>query len=250
MNPKVKFADTSLGTGAREFPATTWGLVTRFREPLGAGFRDGLEDLCRRYWRPVYHYFRVARGRSNEEAKDLAQGFFLWLLEGDALIRYAPERGGFRRYLKVLLRSFLNMHEDEAHARKRGGGARILAFDGEMLSEDEVSVDSAHSDPEKIFDDAWARTVTQRAIHSVRDRFVAAGRQTQFRIFEMHDLAPPGDPPSYGEIAGRLGIKPDKVRDSLAAVRREIRTEIRVELATLTAGDPELEEEWHALFGS
>src|SRR5258706_11610025 len=94
--------DTSLGGDHKRFPETTWSLVSKLRTPGEGPDRAGLETLCHRYWKPVYRYVRMAWAKSNDEAKDLVQAFFLWLLEGDALAKYEPGRGSFRGYLKLL----------------------------------------------------------------------------------------------------------------------------------------------------
>src|SRR5262245_53975881 len=115
--------DTSLGGRPGSFPNTPWSLVARFGASQTAESRRTVEELCRKYWKPLYQFIRIARGRSNEDAKDLVQAFFLWLMEGDALAKFSPERGGFRGYLKMLLKQFV-FHQDEHLGRlKRGGGA-------------------------------------------------------------------------------------------------------------------------------
>src|SRR3954471_1929266 len=88
-----------------EFPQTTWGIVRQLR-PDSNEFRPLMEKLCRRYWTPIRDYARVAWASDAHDADDLAQEFFVWLFEGDALQRYASERGGFRSYMKGLLRNF------------------------------------------------------------------------------------------------------------------------------------------------
>ncbi len=90
MNP----GDTSLGGPHRGFPATTWGMVRQLADSSGSQRREGLEALCRRYWKPVYRYLRIGFAKSNDDAKDLTQAFFAWLLEGDVLERYRPDRAG------------------------------------------------------------------------------------------------------------------------------------------------------------
>ncbi len=230
-----KPADTSLGGGRGEFPVTTWGMVSRMREARG----DALETLCRRYWKPVYRYARVAWSKSNEDAKDLAQAFFAWLLEGGALSRYEPAKGGFRAYLKTLLRRFVS-HQEEALGRlKRGGAATIVIIPDDVADA---------GDPDMIFDRAWKTTVVNTCIARVKERMLAARRQTPVSVFEGYDLA--DEKPTYDELAARLGIKAGDVRNHLFAFREELRQEIRAELAETTASEEELEEEWNALFGS
>ena len=55
--------DTSIGGPQRGFPQTTWATLSELRTPSA-----GLDTLCRKYWKAVYRYLRIARGRKNETA--------------------------------------------------------------------------------------------------------------------------------------------------------------------------------------
>jgi RNA polymerase sigma-70 factor (ECF subfamily) len=242
----VRSQETSLGGPSSQFPQTQWGLVTRATDASPEVRRAGLEELCRRYWKPVYGYLRRSWPRSVEDAKDLTQAFFLWLTEEDLLDRYSKEKASFRTYLKVLLKHFAE-HRDRALQRlKRGGGARILDLDRDGLS----IADSRTADPLEEFERAWRNEVVARALERVRERLKAEGRETQFQVFEAYDLAAPPAAPSYDEVASRFGRSPGDVRNYLHAVRQLLRLEIRAELARTTSGPEELEDEWNALFGS
>jgi len=227
--------ETSLGGSGRAFPETSLGLAAR----LAAPDRAGLADLCRRYWKPVYWYARIAWARSNEDAKDLAQAFFAWLVEDGAIGRYAPERGALRSYLKVLLRRFLG-HQDLRDRRLKRGGGSVTVPLGDAGA-------PPSGDPDEAFDRAWASSMTAQAVERVRARCEGAGRGTQFRVFELYDMARDGAPPTYAGIEARLALRAGQARDFLAAVRRAVREEIRAELARTTGGGPALEEEWNAL---
>src|SRR5262245_11499173 len=160
--------DTSLGGWGQDFPQTAGDMIAGARDPSSRVRRAALEDLSRRYWKPVYTYVRLAWAKSNEDAKDLTQAFFLWLLEGDSIARYEQERASFRTYLKMLLKSFVG-HQDEAMNRlKRGGGVRIVALDeaGSVLKE--VVPDPGAADPERLFDQEWRRVLIQNAVEQVR----------------------------------------------------------------------------------
>jgi len=235
--------DTSLGGSANAFPATAPDLVERLRSPQDPGYRAGLEALCRDYWRPVYAYVRIAQARTNEDAKDLTQAFFVWLLEGDALRKYAPEKGGFRPYLKVLLRRFL-AHSDEALAAlKRGGGTRTFSFDA--LPE---GLDPAESrDPDALFEQAWRNEVVRRAVEEVRRRRVASGDAVAVRVYESYVLSPSPERPSYAEVARAQGLTDADVKACLVRIRRDVQEEILRQLSRLTATDEELAVEWNAL---
>lgn len=240
----MKPEDTKLGGPERGFPATSWSLVWRLSGEAARDYREGLEKLCARYWKPVYLYVRIAWAKSNEDAKDLTQAFFLWLCEGDALRRYAPERGGFRRYLKLLLGSFVGHRERELTRLKRGGGTKIIA-----IETDPGMADPKAASPEEAFDRAWLAEVLRNASARVRERLESQGRGAQFQVFQEMDLQGEADRPSYEELAGRLGMTATQVRNYLFVVREAVREEIRAELAETTQNDQELQEEWNLLFG-
>ena len=71
--------DTSLG-GPGAFPPTRWSVVREAAEGKKPS-RDALESVIALYWKPVYKYIRIHWRRSNDDAKDLVQGFFTVLLE-------------------------------------------------------------------------------------------------------------------------------------------------------------------------
>ncbi|MHC4606968.1 MAG: RNA polymerase sigma factor [Planctomycetota bacterium] len=247
---KKPFRDTSLGGKGRFFPQTTWNLVTRLGAGTEEGRRAGLESLCDAYWKPVYCYVRTAWAKKNEEAKDLTQAFFLWLIEGDALARYEPGRGGFRSYLKSLLRHF-EAHREEARRRlKRGGGVRIHSLQDEAERPyEEVIADPNAGDPETVFDRTWKEEVVRKAMARVRKECEAKGKGVVFRVFEEHDLATPADRPTYEQLAAKLDLSSRQVKRYLVSIRERIRLGIRQEILDLVADEGELESEWNELIG-
>lgn len=242
----MRQADTSLGGQEKAFPQTTQGILARFGS--SGDYRGGVELLAQRYWKPVYAYVRARWAKSNEDAKDLTQAFFLGLLEDDSLERFKPELGSFRRYLKVLLQRFLG-HEDRALARlKRGGGIRILSLDAEDQALREVVPDSRATEPDKIFERAWTVEVLKRATERTREYFHRANQDAAFRIYEDYVLGPPDGRPTYSQLALRHGLKEREVETFLTLVRQRMREELLHELADLTTDDRHLREEWDALF--
>jgi RNA polymerase sigma-70 factor (ECF subfamily) len=240
-----KGARTSLGGPAAEFPRTTLALVDRLRDPAGSDGRQAFDELCRRYWKPVYCFIRAAWAKGNEDAKDLCQDFFAWLLEKDLLARYRRERASFRTYLKVQLRGFVADHHKAASRQKRGGDVRIVGWgDGEESLERFVR-DSQATDPETLFDRAWLMAIVEHAVEVVHSGTPAE----RFRVFEEIDLAAGAERPTYAVVAERLGIPESQVRDTLAAVRRSLREELRAELLRQTRDPDEFQEEWNAFLG-
>ncbi len=241
-----KAGDTTLGGSQTDFPETSPEMAVGFHDSEGRLNAAVREELTRRYWKPVYRYIRVAWGKSNEDAKDLTQAFFLNLIERGSMDHYERQQGSLRTFLKVVLRNFVINREIELKRLKRGGGERLLSLDNADLDFEAP----AGSDPEKELDRAWAVEVAEAAIFRVRARFHEQGRDRIFEAFETSDLRPAGQRPSYQEVASQLGIKENDVRNHLATVRRAVREEIRRELGRTTVSIQDLESEWHDLFGS
>jgi RNA polymerase sigma-70 factor (ECF subfamily) len=241
----VSSPDTSIqGDVPGRFPSTQPGWADRFRDPSRPEYAATLQDLCRRYWRPVYAYARISWARSNEDAKDLTQAFFAWLLEGEPLRNYQSERGGFRPFLKTLLARFAARRHEEAGRIKRGGGRVFLPLD------DAVLPPAAGDRPDEAFDRQWLKELLAGALDRIRLRFRGDRREIQFQVFEAHDLCDLDEPPSYAEIADRFQLRESQVRDYLATVRRDVRQEVRLELGRLTLDAAELEKEWKVLFAA
>ena len=237
----MKSGDTSLGGGPRNFPNTTWGMVSRLGDCATRDYRAGLEALCRRYWNPVYRYVRIAWAKTNDEAKDLTQAFFLWLLEGEPLRQYAPERGGFRAYLKVLLRRFVGHQERALKRLKRGGAVKHVPIEDAGLL-----ADPNEADPEKLFDRSWVTELVNQAVARVREQ----SEEVAFAVYEGYELGLPEERPTYAQLGERLGISVKEVKRHLFAMREKVRGEIRSDLREMTADPEELEEEWGVLFRS
>lgn len=231
------------------FPDTSWGVVcaVRLRDPSER--RAGLETLCRRYGGPIQHFLRAAFRLGLEEARDLTQDFFLWLLEGDVLARYAPELGSFRAYLRGLLRNYGRNAMRAERRQKRGGGARALPL--------EAAAGAGGPDPdleeaERAFDRAWVLDLTGRAIERLRVACARANDPRQalrWAVFEAYDLAPEEARPTYAALAERHGIGEKDVSNHLQAMRERLRREVRAELADTVASPRDLEEEWRAFLG-
>lgn len=240
--------DTTLGGATQDFRKTVQDLLLRVRDPDAQVRKGGLEDLCRIYWKPIYGHLRRGWAKSNEEAKDLTQAFLLWLVEGDALSRYVPERSSLRTYLKSLLKHFVQDHDKALHRLKRGGGARLTELNRDAAELEAVLRDPRGMDPEQVFDRVWRLELVRRSVGRVAEQFHLQGRALQFQVFEAYDAKGSGEKPTYQTLAARFGMKESDIANYLFAVRHAIRSEIRAELAAMTGGPEELEEEWHAFF--
>jgi RNA polymerase sigma factor (sigma-70 family) len=228
--------DTTLGGGDRAFPETTIGFAGGLGDPDGPGYLRALETLCARYWKPVYSFLRISWAKSNDDAKDLTQAFFLALLEDPALRRFDPARGGFRAYLKTLLRRFASREDRDRLRLKRGGAVKILPFAGEA-----PEVADPTADPEQVFERVWLEDLVRQAVDAVR----ATSPPARFRVYEAFTAADPA--PSYAELAARLEIGVGEVEKSLHLTREAIRREVRARV--VESAGPGAEEEWRRILG-
>ena len=103
--------------GAGQFHTTRWSAVLLSAQSQTPGSQAALAELCRIYWYPVYAFVR-RRGFTPESAQDLAQGFFLHLLDHKALRQVSPAKGKFRSFLAASLQNYLSDEADSARCLK------------------------------------------------------------------------------------------------------------------------------------
>ena len=186
--------DTEIGGVARAFPSTHWSRILRGPDggPRAAGSislrrRESLEALAAAYWKPVYAYMRTRWARSNEDAKDCTQAFFLWMLESGFLETASPERGRFRGYIKQALENFLTDLERKRTTLKRGGGHRFVPVDDEERPALEL-IDSSERSPGDVLDELWRSELLERGLGTLERELMEVGKQTVFEVFRDYFL--------------------------------------------------------------
>jgi RNA polymerase sigma factor (sigma-70 family) len=228
----VSTFDTSLGGGQRQFPSTSWTLIRQVRAGGDLSWREPFERLVQLYWKPAYHYIRVAGRRGVEEAKDLAQDFFARMMERRDWERLDPALGSFRAFLKRALKNFLVDASRREEARRPQPGAFTFALDEQR---DRLPV--ADADPDRLFDREWARTVIHASIQELEGRLRDRGMEKQFEVFRMYCLPGQEGPKlNYAELGERLGLTENEVGKRLVRCRAELR-EIMVERIRQYVGD-------------
>jgi DNA-directed RNA polymerase specialized sigma24 family protein len=91
--------------GVAAFATTHWSMVLTAQGDSPEADK-ALEKLCRTYWWPIYGFVR-RQGHSPEEAQDLTQGFFAFLLERKGLDTVAPDKGLLRSFFLASVKNFL-----------------------------------------------------------------------------------------------------------------------------------------------
>jgi len=228
--------DTAIRAGESHFPATAWSLLSRLRDPRDPRVQEYLNRMIETYWRPIYKYVRIAWKRSNEDAKDLTQAFFVHLLEGDLLARADPERGNFRKLLLASLRNFLSNQARAGKAERRGGGRVVVSLDGE--AGEAGAADSP--DPQAAFEAQWAREILERSIALLAER-VRPEVYLSFRRFHLED-AP------VRQIATETGASEAQVAHHLQDARQALRRLVTDEIRRYVHDETEITRELEALF--
>jgi len=223
--------DTTIGgTGGGDFQSTLWTVVLKAKDKR----EEALNELFAIYWKPIYFYIR-RKGKSIEDAKDLAQGFFVHFFESDLLERVEKGRGRFKSYLLATLEHFLANEYRKAHALKRGKPA--VALDVETL-EDELRTEES---PERHFRRAWGMAVLQRAMDGLRQEMGAKWEGVKKHLS-------PGERPSYRDTAQELGCSVTDVTNMLHRARKGLKERIVAELRQTVETEEELQEELREFF--
>jgi RNA polymerase sigma factor (sigma-70 family) len=235
---------TATGVSGRRcsaaFTTTHWSVVLEAQGESPAA-QQALEKLCRTYWRPIHSFVR-RQGIPPAEAEDITQGFFAQLLERKSFDAVRKEKGRLRSYLLGALKYFLADEQRRVMAIKRGKGQRLIPL--EELRADERS-EMEPSDPmtaEMIYERRWALTVLERVLSRLKDEYLAADNAALFD--SLKELLPDEpDSPSQADIAARLAMTENAVRQAFYRFRQRYQSLLREEIAHTVATPGDIEDE-------
>ncbi len=159
-------------SGGGGFPPTAWTLLGDIAAG-GSGASAALEAVSRRYWKPVYVFLR-RKGRTEADASDATQSFFVHLMEKDLLAQPDRERGRFRSWLRAVLEHFLANRARIDAALKRGGGNRGVSLD--TTGGEQALAGGRDLTPEDAFDRTWALEVLDRSLERLDREYAAAAK--------------------------------------------------------------------------
>lgn len=233
----IRQRDSLLGA---VFPTTEWSMVLRTQHE-GAEATRALNDLCRRYWYPIYAYLRCC-GYERADAQDLTQGFFFKTINNNLLYTADQEKGRLRSYLLGSLNRHIADHHRHEGAEKRGGRAVVLPLECEN-AEDKFSNEPADArDPESLYLASWARSLLDRVRDKVRKHFERTDRADLFdalqSFIEMDETQTP-----YAELAVTMQTSEAALRLQVFRLRKRFAKVLREEVAQTVQTPEELEEE-------
>jgi RNA polymerase sigma-70 factor (ECF subfamily) len=206
------------------FDTTQWSVVLG-TQGSGDDARAALESLCRTYRPPVLAFIR-SRGYSVDVAEDLTQSFFTQFLERGSYAKADPSRGRFRAYLLTAIQHFL------IDAVKRGGRIRFESIDDKGADGDSLPPDG--SNPEQVFEQAWALVVLDAALRRLRKETQLAGKGELFDRLRDFLVEQP-DEADYARVAAALNLRRNTVAVSVHRLRQRLRELVREEVAQTAA---------------
>jgi RNA polymerase sigma-70 factor (ECF subfamily) len=239
----------TLQEGGASFQTTHWTLVLHAAETESTeSAQQALSVFCQAYWPPLYAFLRH-RGYPSADAQDLAQGFFVHLLEKNSLRQADQERGRLRTFLLGALQNFLINEHDRASALKRGGGLEIRSFE-ELLPEAEAAMlATAHLNDVSSYDLAWATHVVRRSWQHLHEVFRAEGKAELLAELKPFVAGGTRAPPKQEEVAARLGVPIATFRTWLSRLRQQYRDVLRAEVAQTVSDQGDVDEEVRYLYG-
>jgi len=127
-------------------------------------------------------------------------------------------------------------------AIKRGKGQRLISLD-ELRGEERIQMEP--TDPvtaEMIYERRWALTVLEHVLSRLKEEYRGAGNATLFD--SLKELLPdePGAP-SQADIAARLGMTENAVRQAFHRFRQRYQSLLREEIAHTVATPGDIEDE-------
>jgi RNA polymerase sigma factor (sigma-70 family) len=238
--------DSDTGKGG-QFMTTRWSAVLLSAQSQAPGSDHAREEFCQLYWYPLYAFIR-RRGYNADDARDLTQGFFLFVFDHKALQRATPTKGKFRSFLLGSLKNYLSNEYQRENAIKRGGKIDFVSVD---FSDGEDRYSREPTDtltPEKIFDASWALTLLRRATEQLKEEYSVQGKANVFETLRPFlDVSGAVHAPSYDIVAENLRVSGGAVKTLIHRLRKRY-SELLREAVAQTVTDPgEIDDEIRSL---
>jgi len=239
-----------MGGAADRFPSTNHSAIVALGSDDMLVRQRAFAAIVESYWKPTYKYIRVKWQASNEDAKDVTQGFFSAAFEKNYFADYDTGKASFQTFLRICLDRFIANQRKSEQRLKRGGGFNLLTFDF-AEAENELSFQdfACEISPENYFHQEWVRGLLAAALESLREHYQARRKGIYFRLFQSCDLADSDTRPSYASLAAQFDLTISEVTNYLAATRREFRRIVLNKLRELSATEEEFRSQARSLLG-
>ncbi|MBK8099039.1 MAG: sigma-70 family RNA polymerase sigma factor [Planctomycetes bacterium] len=225
------------------FPSTRWSRVLAAGDPGSPRHRHDLDALARDYWQPICLWLQRFCRSQAEAAADLAQDFFVTVLDHGTVGKADPARGSFRAFLKTALRNFAIDRQRRERAQKRGGSIKIHSLDQPDAGE-AIAIGPT---PDQALDEAWRETLLQRALQVLEQQLRAADKAVYWAVFADYFLAAEPDL-DYAALATRHAISTTAVSNQLMFAKRRFRALLHDAVAETVTDETALQSELAWLF--
>jgi RNA polymerase sigma-70 factor (ECF subfamily) len=184
--------------------------------------------------------FARRHGHPPQDAQDLTQGFFAFLLEKRLWRRANPELGRFRTFLLRAFTDYLRDQHRREQTAKRGGQCAFVPLD--LSTVEERLAGDLDRTPELVFDRKWAPTVIGQATGLLQAEYTERDKSRVF-VGLCPYLQGELSARRYGEVGQPLGLSEGAVRVAVYRLRQRYRELLRAVVAH-TVNDPrEVEDE-------
>jgi RNA polymerase sigma-70 factor (ECF subfamily) len=197
----------------------------------------------------VYCYLR-RKGYSNEEAKDLTQGFFHEVVLSRRLLERADRtKGRFRSFLLHALNQFLIDQSRKESAAKRIPRDKLVPLD--ISNPPELPQTLSQQSAEDCFNYTWKSEILERTLSEVRAECEAQGLQTHWLLFRDKVLLPTREnrqSQPMKDICIRHGISSESTAfNMLQTVKRHFKAALRRNLRSTVLDEADIDGEWREI---
>jgi RNA polymerase sigma factor (sigma-70 family) len=226
--------------GRGVFRTTQWSIVLKAGADDSLVAAAALDQLCQRYWYPLYACVRRS-GYSHDDAADLTQSFFARVVEKKTFAGIEPGVARFRSFLLTALKHFMINEWQSANRLKRGGGKQIISLDEK--ADDLYRAEPSHDDtPDKLFEKRWALSVVETALSKLRAEFVASEKPALFDVLKP-TLSGEKLERGYAEIAAEFGLSESAVKVAVHRMRKRFGEVLRIEVVETIRDAAEVDDE-------
>ena len=208
--------------------------------------RKAMEELCQRYWYPLYVFARRKVG-DRHQAEELIQAFFLQLLKTNAVAEADQTKGRFRSFLLTMLIRFMANQWRRDQAIKRGGKLERLSIDFEYGAEKYAASSTNGETAEIAFDRQWALCLLDIVMAQLRQEYQHGEKESQFELLKP-TITIAGDLESYRKIAHELNTTEANVKVLVHRLRKRYRELLCQEIAETLGAGQDVESEIAHLF--
>ncbi len=235
---------TDMGGAGYAFLTTRWSLIDGIQSTDNKD-KALIGRLLGRYWKPVYCYLR-RKGCSNEDAKDLTQGFFHDVVLNRALVERADQaKGRFRAFLLHALDQYLineRAKETAQKRRPRGGLVSLEAGDLPILPSTVSQLT-----PEDSYHYVWLSDLLDQVLSELETQCLDDGLEVHWNIFHdrvIHPILEGSEPPSLSDVCRRHGLDDEKKASNMViTIKRRFQMLLRKHVRDTVATEGEVEDE-------